>query len=233
MFLSLPKKALMRHLYDAVAAIAVVNLFAILAFGAYVGVTGSVNTSRLREAVSYLRGQTDKSQLGMLIGERQAASGGTASAAAIPLKNFDVDSEADMEIARREAERIQVEIDQRLALSNAVLLKVRNEREQFQKEREAAAKQDQAKRDHGRDDGLERQIALLDSLTARIAMQHLLGVQDVDDAARILAALSPEKAKKIIEAAKRGTEMTQMKAILQRVREVAPAKSSEIVSEEK
>ena len=63
-------------------------------------------------------------------------------------------------------------------------------------------------------------------------MQHLLAMSEPDDAARILLEIQTRKAKKIVEAAKRGNQMERMKAILKRVREVAPDRSAELETDE-
>jgi hypothetical protein len=227
------KKGLIRQAYDAAALIALLNVSLVLAGFGYIAFTGSVTGDQIRQAVEVLRGQN--AVVAVSTGQPATDSHVKANVRETSnssLASIDYSSATDLEVARLEAERIKVELDQRVALSNAVLLKVRNEREEFQKEREAASKQDQAKLDKKGDDGIQREVAIYDALSPKIAMQHLLGISDVDEAAMILVALQPAKAKKIVEAAKKGQELTQMKAILQRVRDVAPAKSNELADED-
>ena len=49
-----------------------------------------------------------------------------------------------------------------------------------------------------------------------------------EEAARILIEMEVRKAKKIVEVAKRGDQLRQMQRILERVRVVAPERSSDL-----
>ena len=80
-------------------------------------------------------------------------------------------------------------------------------------------------------EGFAKQIAIYNGLTPKTALQHLLGLEDPDEAARILLAMKTRQAKKIIEAAKRGDQRKQMMAVLQRLREVSPGRSAELIEE--
>jgi len=227
------KKGLVRQAYDAAALVALLNVALILAGIGYIASTGSVTGDQIRQVVAVLRGQS--AVVAVSTGQPPTESPAKANVAESlnpSLAGINYSSATDLEVVRLESERIKVELDQRVALSNAVLLKVRNEREEFQKERDAASKQDQAKLDKKDDDGIQREVAIYDALSPKIAMQHLLGISDVDEAAKILVAMQPAKAKKVVEAAKKGQELNQMKAILQRVRDVAPAKTNELADEE-
>ena len=61
-------------------------------------------------------------------------------------------------------------------------------------------------------------------------MQHLLALPEPDDAAKLLLEMNTRKAKKIVEAAKSGGQLTKMQNILRRVRQVAPDRSLELAS---
>ena len=138
----------------------------------------------------------------------------------------------DIEILQREAERVKVELDQRLVLSNSILLKVKTEREEFKAEREAAVRRDEQTRNLVRDEGFEKQIAIFEALSPKVAVQHLISMNNPEEAAKVLTALDADRARKIVEAAKRGSEMSQMQAILQRIREVgakSPPKDREFL----
>jgi hypothetical protein len=53
-------------------------------------------------------------------------------------------------------------------------------------------------------------------------VQHLLAMSDPDEAARILTAIDSDRARKIVEAARRDPELSQMQMILQKVRDAGP-----------
>ena len=59
-------------------------------------------------------------------------------------------------------------------------------------------------------------------MNPRMALEHLLALEDADQAARFLAAMDTDRAKKIVELAKRPEQLTMMKKILQRMQDVAP-----------
>lgn len=213
---------LMRSAYRYAAALALINLAAIALGFIGVAATGSLDAERLRRAVDVLRGlepATRGEPAASVPDPREAARLGDADGGAVLAAE---EAQTDLEILHREAERIKVELDQRLALNNSIMLKVRGERQQFAAEREAAAKRDEQARQSIRDEGFEKQVAIFEALSPKVAVQHLLGMNDPVAAARILMAIDADRARKIVEAAKRGPELTQMQVILQRVREAAP-----------
>jgi len=203
-------------------------MVALVGIVGYLAATGAVDGERVRKAAMALRGETAP------VPESPAGDGNALLAAAVAKsdKATGVESEVDLEIAYRESERIKAELDQRLALNNSILLKVRTEREAFQRERDAAAKQEQASATVQREEGFKKQVAIMEALSPKVAIQHLLGISDPTEAARILMAMETGKAKKIVEAAKRGDDLNRMKLILQRVRETAPTRLAELGREE-
>jgi len=218
------KPGIFRRGYDAIALFALLNMAALVGIVGYLVGTGAVDGEKVRKAALVLRGEP------FPIPQAQAEESKPAAAAAKPAssKAGAIESEADLEIAHRESERIKAELEQRLALNNSILLKVRTEREAFQKERETATKQEQASANVQREEGFRKQVAIMEALSPKVAIQHLLGLSDSDEAAKILVAMETGKAKKIVESAKRGDEMTQMKRILQRVREAAPSRLADL-----
>lgn len=144
------------------------------------------------------------------------------------IDNADPQAQVEIEILQRESERIQVELEQKLNLINSMLLRVKNEREAFERERKQAKQADVAEKERRRDEGFEKQIAIFQSLSPKIAVKHLLGMSDPGEAAKILIALDTDKARKIVEAARRGDDLAKMEAILQRMRDAAPDQSTKI-----
>jgi hypothetical protein len=217
---------IIRKAYDTVALLAVLNLLGLGGLAAYIVGTGAVDGEKLREIAAVVRGDqepqtqaapTDE-QTEVVAEPLAPAVGGDALA----------ESQVNREIMRREAERIKAELDQRLALNNSILLRVMTERECFNREREEAQKQREASVKQRREDGFKKQIDIYESIAPKIAVEHLLAMPEPDDAARVLVQMNTRKARKIVEAAKRGNKMERMKVILQRVREVAPDRSTEL-----
>jgi hypothetical protein len=72
-----------------------------------------------------------------------------------------------------------------------------------------------------------KQLQILRSPGSKTAL-GLFGANDPDKAAQMLVAMDTDRAKKIVESAKRGDELTKMKLILQRMQDVAPVGGSEL-----
>ncbi|UCE60335.1 MAG: hypothetical protein JSU63_01030 [Phycisphaerales bacterium] len=220
-------QSIIRRAYDTVALFALLNVAAVIGILAFLIGTGAIDGEKVSRAAAALRGELPVAEEGAVEGLQIAEDD--------PDKALEEGSVAelqmDIEIVRREAERIKEELRQRLALNNSILLRVATEREAFKTEREDAARQAQAEHAQRETKGFEKQVAIYESLSPKTAVQHLLGMEDTEEAAEMLLAMKTRKAKKIIEAAKGGDQTAQMMKILQRVREVAPARSAELTGE--
>ncbi len=218
--------SIFRRAYDTVALFALLNVLALGGLGAYLVASGAVDPEKARRIGAVLRGEDSLQAQAQVPEEPVAAETDTTDSES----GGDVvaQSQMEMEILRREGERIKAELDQRLALNNSILLRVMTERERFQQERDETARQQKAALDIRREEGFKKQIAIYESLAPKVAVQHLLAMSEPDQAAKVLLEIQTRKAKKIVEAAKRGDQMEKMKAILKRVREVAPDRSAEI-----
>ncbi len=219
--------SIFKRAYDTVVLFALLNVLAVGGLVGYLVVSGVLDLEKGRRLVSVMRGedltQTDSTPVeAPADATTEPPTAGEAVA----------ESQMDDEIMRREGERIKAELDQRLALNNSILLRVMTERERFQREQVEAARQQEASRKQRGEEGFKKQLAILEALSPKIAVQHLLAVSDPDDAARILLQIDTRKAKKIVESAKSGDEIEKTKLILRRVREVAPEQSAELASEE-
>jgi len=209
---------LFRRTYDSVALVALLNLVGIAVMIAFLVNSGAITGPKLQEIVRVVRGE------GVVIDADEAtvaepdAAEGTTEPKAVGAQV----TPTDVEALRLEAERIKTELDQRLALNNSIMLRVMTEREAFKREQQAAAKRQEtaaAKRDEA---GFKKQIAIYEGLPPKLALQHLLDLNDPNESARILLELDTSQAKKIVESAKRGDDMEKMEVILRRVRDVSP-----------
>lgn len=216
--------------YDAVSLFAIVNMLVVGGLFVYAVAGGALDAEKLRGIASVLRGdeESDEALDEETVAETESESQLEASS---DTDEAIVDSQMKLEMMRRESDRIKEELRQRLALNNAILLKVTTERESFRAEREAFARQDEAKRADLEGEGFAKQVAILESLKPKTALQHLLGLKDAGESANVLRAMKTRSAQKIVAAAKGGMQMTQMIEILQRIRETAPSRSAEIEGE--
>jgi hypothetical protein len=181
--------------------------------------TESITLTDLQRAVQTLRAEPSNEEAEESVASPEVVA---RQFAGPKVDNLAVKAQMDVEILHREAERIKVELAQRLALNKSILVQVENEREAFRREQELQKLRLEESEKRGRDEGFERQLAIFEALSPKVAVQHLLGLTDPAEAAKILQALDPDRARKIIEAARKDPELSQMQMIVQKVREVEP-----------
>jgi len=218
-----------KRTYDVLALFAVLNLAALAVVVLYAFASGGVDGTKLERVVGVLRGEepeptpatapADDGQAEVDV-DKKASSGDAAAT-----------SQVELEIMRREADRIKEELRQRLALNNSILLRATNERETFEKERTAEENQRKARLRERQEEGFSKQVEILEAMKPKIAVVHLLSMDNLDEAARVLLFMETRQAKKIVEAAKGGEQMAQMVTVLQKIREVAPERSADFSDE--
>ncbi len=218
---------ILRRVYDLAALLALLNMIALAGLGAFLLGTGAVDLEKLRQMVMVLRGEgpsaTDQSDVALA--ETDHSRNGEVA------QGNGVDSQEQLEILRLEAARIRAELDQRLALNNSIMLRVTTQKDAFQQERQDAERRERASQARRQEEGFKKQIAIYEGLAPKFAIQHLLALDDPDEAARILLEMETRKAKKIVEAAKRDDQMRKMQKIVERIRAVAPDRSEEMSEE--
>lgn len=218
-----------RKSYDLVALLALLHMAALAGLAAYLLGTGTISLEKMRDIGALLRGDARVAppagpgpQIDPEPHDAPADQPPTPDAVAALEK---------MDVLHWEAERVKAELDQRLALNNSIMLRVAAEKTAFHNERDEAEARDEAALAAMRDEGFQKQIAIYEGLAPKIAVQHLLALGSPDEAARILLQMETRKARKIVEAAKRGDQLISMQRILARVREVAPDRSADFDGE--
>lgn len=208
-----PKQSRLGRMYETLALLAVANIVALIGVTGYFTMNGTLTVERLRAAVAALWGECKEIPLAAAKDQKEnRAQSDTPSQAAVSVEELDM--------MQREAERLKTEIDQRMALANSIMLKVKTEREAFRQEKDAADKQQVADRAKFQNEGFQKQLQILTALAPKTALGHILAMNDPDKAAQFLAAMEPLRAKKIIESAKRGEDSLRMKAIVQKMQDV-------------
>ena len=219
-----------RRVYDGVALCAILNAVVLGAMAVYLVATGVVDGAKVQRIAAVLRGEDRPAEPSAPAAEVSAppAADGTREPVS---EESTADASLELEIIRREADRLKEELRQQLALNNSILLRITTERENFRRDREVAAAQTAAQRHEREKEGFDKQLAILEGVKPATAVTHLLALGDVDEAAQILLAMEVRKAKKIVEAAKRPDQLEQMKLILRRLRDVSPDRSAQLWSE--
>lgn len=219
---------MIRRLYNLAAVVALLNMTALTAaIGVFVG-NGTLSKTSMQRVVAVLRGQEEKATEPNTDSKELPTDDSTTMDSAPTPVVPTVQSPEDLEVLRREAERIAAELEQRRALTQSALLNITTQREAFEKEREeyrlekeaASKRTSEATRES---DGFRKQVEIFDGLNPKVAMEHLLGMNDPTEAALILSALETRKANKIVEAAKTSNQQQKMQEIMKRIRDVAAA----------
>lgn len=204
--------------YEAMALFAVLNWLGAAGLAMFLVSTSRVDGDMLRQVVAVLRHEDIATQDDDGAASADAQSGDSQRQAS-------VETRIEREVARSEGERVKAELEQRLATINRILLQVTKKREAFEEEVADAAKLEADRLAERQSDGFKKQLELFEAMTPKTALGHLLNLPNQDDAARILAQMDTRRGKKLIEAAKRGDDLTRMRIILQRVRDVSPERS--------
>ena len=225
--------SILRKTYDAVAIFALANMLVFGGLLIYLVGSGTLVPEKVERIAAVLRGEKESAQDATVAAAQAGVDAAQDRTDVVGQSAEDASaaSQMDEEITRREAQRIRAELDQRVATVNQVLMRVTLEREAFERQVEAEAQRKQEVTASQGQEGFKKELEYFESLSPKVAVQHLLAKPDADEAARILLEMETRKGKKIIEAAKRGNQMERMKVILQRLREVAPARSAELETE--
>ncbi|MCH7993275.1 MAG: hypothetical protein IIB57_02405 [Planctomycetes bacterium] len=208
--------SLVRKTYDGIALFSVLNVVFAGGLFAYLISSGAVDAEKFRKFVAVIRGAE-------LAEEDEAdADPAVVEETGMPPQRLPftpATAQIDLEVYRREADRIQEELRQRLALSNSILLRTTTERQNFRREREEAAKESESKKKNRQTKGFRKQVAILEGVKPKTAIQHLLNIGDLEEAAAILMEMDDRKAKQIVEAAKTPAQRQLIGAILKKMKD--------------
>ncbi len=224
-------KSMLRRMYDWLALLAVLHAVGLVGAVAYAYSTGAIDASKFPRAWSLLRGRDAETGKLQNAETKTAHAGDTKSSEDM---QTDARMPEDLQILRRESERTSVELNQQLALVKSMMLKVTTEREAFRKEQEEAAARAKRETQEGPESlrraqaaGFKKQVEIFEGLEPKVALEHLLGLQDPDEAAKLLAVMDSRKVQKIVAAAKTPERSQKMGTILQRVQDMAPSSAAE------
>lgn len=216
--------AMVKRAYGIIALIAIVHVLALMGVLGYCISTGAIDHRKMVRVAAVLRGDDRVRE------QQESTEGEDELEELLSAESADM-ARANAEMIRHEKQRAITEVEHKLALCNSIMLRVQMERDSFRREREEAAKLDRQKDTVREDEGFKKQLAILEKLSPKVAVEHLIALPDADDAARLLAEMQPRQAKKIVEAAKSGNQLAFMQRIVRRVREVAPTQA-EAMSQE-
>jgi len=217
------KTSWLRRSYDAIALFAVLNLLFLGGLGGLLVANGAITRETLPKFAAVVRGADVVQPIEK---ESVPTDQQDVQMKTDPMPFAPESAQVDMEIYRREADRIQAELRQRLALNNSILLRITTERQAFQREQDASEEQAEAARRLKQTRGFEKQVAILEGINPSMAVKHLLRLENPDEAAELLLSMDDRKAKRVVDAAKNPDQQRRINQILQRMKEASERKAS-------
>ena len=209
--------AMVKKAYEMAALLALLNGVALVGVIGFLFGTGRVDREKAYRMVAVLRGEDVAGAP-----DESAGEPGATDPAGIGTEDVSTETQINEEILRRESDRIKAELQQMLALNNRILLQLKMEKEAFEQEKVDTATREATRKDNYLSEGFQTQVKIYGKLAPGTALEHLLGMGDPAEAARVLAAIPVRNAKKIVEAAKKGDQLIKMQEIMRKVSEVAP-----------
>ncbi|MCC7293907.1 MAG: hypothetical protein IT449_17750 [Phycisphaerales bacterium] len=133
----------------------------------------------------------------------------------------------DRELALRERNRFEAEINQRLALANSIMLQVTTKLDSLHAEVDAFEKRKTSEAGLRDDEGFKKELEVFKTLKPAQAFEYL-SRKDVAESARLLIEMDPRTIGAILQSAKTPDTKKKADEILVKMREVAPASASQV-----
>lgn len=133
----------------------------------------------------------------------------------------------DRELALRERNRFEAEINQRLALANSIMLQVTTKLDALHAEVDAFEKRKSSEAGMRDDEGFKKELEVFKTLKPAQAFEYL-SRKDVAESARLLIEMDPRTIGAILQSAKTPDTKKKADEILGKMREVAPASASQV-----
>ncbi|GMU36568.1 MAG: hypothetical protein KJ057_11045 [Phycisphaerae bacterium] len=240
-----------RQGYDLAAVFSMLNLLALAGVAAYLVVGGHLTPERVRQVVEVMRGTAVAAPEEGLAGDGAGAEGAEPATddapaaaestgviaeepivAARPRTSSDLTQTSliEREIALRERNRFEVEINQRLALSESIMLQITTRLDELNARRAAFEKAKQEEAGVKDEEGFRKELEVFNSLKPTQAFDYLIR-KDADQAARLLMEMDTRTVAKILESAKSAEHKAKADEILSAIRKVAPARAAEVAGE--
>jgi hypothetical protein len=210
----------MRKIYGLAAFLSLVGMAALAGLAGYLAANGKLDAQRIDAIAAVLRGDAPAAA-------SQPASQPASAPSSAPILRAERSAD-ELKRARREEmfQRAAVEGALRdLAIQKSLLDKAAADlmtREDDFEQKKSSWKKEQEMLANGlRDEGFERELTFVGSLSAKQSKDHLMKtwLKSRADAVRIITALEPSKAKRILEQMKSPEELQIVHELLEQVRE--------------
>jgi hypothetical protein len=212
-------RGLAGKVYGAVAAASVATVLATGTFGGFLVATGRLNAERADQVARVLRGELAAQPTTRPADTRPTSAPALQLAACTEQELRAVRERKHLESL--EVERAAHDMEAQRRLLDQVLQNVIEEQEKLAAERKTATKIEPAKPvAPAQDSGFQKEVELFSALAAKQAKEHLLRVwqKQPADAVRLITAVSPATAKKVLEQFKTPEELQTRSDLLERIR---------------
>ena len=203
---------MLRRMYNSLALIALINLFAICGLVSYLFASGRLDEEKIDQIAQVLRGEYAMTQ----------------PAATQPVETVVVPQRSRAEIADMQAkkelywligERLQSEIQQRQDLNKSVQLEVVRRLEEIEKKNERFEQEKQEFQKQSQQEGFTEVLEMYSSMEPKLAKELLKNKSDADGV-RILMEMDPNRRKKIINACKDQADRDWIRRILDQIQKL-------------
>ncbi len=209
---------MLTRLFNLCGAISLATLLAAGGFVGYLFGTGRLNGARTELIAAVVRGELDNPAPTTAPASQPAEA--VVETGGAPTREELKATRERRHLELLETERAARDLEAQRRLLDQVLQQTVQEQEKLATDRQALAQEKKKSAEPQRDEGFAKEVELVSGLAAKQAKEHLLRVwqKQPADAVRLLDALSPSTAKKILEQFKTPEELQTRTDLLEQVR---------------
>ncbi|HSW46291.1 MAG TPA: hypothetical protein VLM89_12045 [Phycisphaerae bacterium] len=201
---------MLKKLYQGVALIALINLFAVCGLAGYLFASGRLDEERINQIARVLRGE---------LNEKAAATTQPAASQPAPQESrIEIaDLQAKRELYRLVGERLQNEISQRQSLNDSVQLEVLRRLEEIEKKNQRFEAEKKEFRQQSEQEGFTQALDMYSAMDPKLAKELLKTKEKDADVVQIMMSMDPNRRTKIVNACKTPADRTWIRRILDQI----------------
>lgn len=202
---------MIRKLYQGVAMLALINLFAVGGLVGYLFASGRLNEERVNQIGKVLRGEFPK--------EQEVASTQPAATQPAPQESRAeiADLQAKRELYRLVGERLQNEVAQRQSLNDSVQLEVLRRLEEIEKKNQRFENEKKEFKQQSEQEGFTQVLDMYSSMDPKLAKDLLRTKEKDADVVQLLMKMDPNRRTKIVNACKSAEDRVWIRRILDQI----------------
>jgi flagellar motility protein MotE (MotC chaperone) len=202
---------MLRKLYQAVAMIALINLFAVVGMVTFLFVSGRLNEERINQIGKVLRGEFPATQ--------EVATTQPAATQPTPRESRAeiADLQAKRELYRLVGERLQNEVSQRQALNDSVQLEVLRRLEEIEKKNQRFEQEKKEFKKQNEQEGFGQALDMYSAMDPKLAKELLRTKEKDADVVQLLMKMEPNRRTKIVNACKSAEDRVWIRRILDQI----------------